>query len=199
MSAMASQITSLTIVYSTVYSGTDKRIHQSSASLAFVRGIHRWPVNSPHKGQWRGKCFHLMTSSCRIALGAPIHMHDVESLLNKQMHWEVAVPFACKSFAVICWLLTPIELHSQSLKAACLTSVAIFSRFILTRTHQIWIDSTKNYWNTFDTRTFVWQCIVYESEFELPKDTRFQPSRTNSVVSISTVFWIKFAAPHCIW
>ena len=28
---------------------------------AFVRGIHRWPVNSPTKGQWRGKCFHLMT------------------------------------------------------------------------------------------------------------------------------------------
>ena len=49
MGAMASQITSLTIVYSTVYSGTDERKHQSSASLAFVRGIHRWPVNSPHK------------------------------------------------------------------------------------------------------------------------------------------------------
>ena len=44
---MASQITSLTIVYSTVYSGADHRKHQSSASLAFVRGIHRWPVNSP--------------------------------------------------------------------------------------------------------------------------------------------------------
>ena len=50
MGAMASQITSLTIVYSTVYSGIDQRKHQSSASLAFVRGIHRWPVNSPHKG-----------------------------------------------------------------------------------------------------------------------------------------------------
>ena len=50
MSAMASQITSLTIVYSTVYSGADQRKHQSSASLAFMRGIHRWPVNSPHKG-----------------------------------------------------------------------------------------------------------------------------------------------------
>ena len=50
MSAMASQITSLTIVYSTAYSGADQRKHQSSASLAFVRGIHRWPVNSPHKG-----------------------------------------------------------------------------------------------------------------------------------------------------
>ena len=45
-----SQITSLRTVYSTVCSGTDQRKHQSSASLAFVRGIHRWPVNSPHKG-----------------------------------------------------------------------------------------------------------------------------------------------------
>ena len=49
MSAMASQVTSLTIVHSTTYSGADQREHQSSASLAFVRGIHRWPVNSPHK------------------------------------------------------------------------------------------------------------------------------------------------------
>ena len=49
MGAMASQITRLTIVYSTVYSGADKRKHQSSASLAFVGVIHRGPVNSPHK------------------------------------------------------------------------------------------------------------------------------------------------------
>ena len=62
MSVMAYQITSHMIVYSTVYSGSDER--KSSASLAFVWGIHRWLVNSPHKGQWRGKCFYLMTSSC---------------------------------------------------------------------------------------------------------------------------------------
>ena len=49
MGAMASQITSLAIVYSTFYSGADQRKHQSSASLAFVRGIHRWSGNSPHK------------------------------------------------------------------------------------------------------------------------------------------------------
>ena len=49
MGAMASQITSLAIVYSTVYSNADERKHQSYASMAFVRGIHRWPVNSPHK------------------------------------------------------------------------------------------------------------------------------------------------------
>ena len=50
MSAIASQITRLTIVYSTAYSGPDQRKYQSSASLDFVRGIHRRPVNSPHKG-----------------------------------------------------------------------------------------------------------------------------------------------------
>ena len=49
MNAMASQITCVSIVCSTVCSGTDQRKHQSSASLAFVRGIHRWPVNSLHK------------------------------------------------------------------------------------------------------------------------------------------------------
>ena len=57
MSAMASQITNLTIVCSTVYSGADQRKHQSSASLAFVRGIHRWPVNSPHKRPVTRKMF----------------------------------------------------------------------------------------------------------------------------------------------
>ena len=57
MSAMASQFTSLTIVYSTVYLGADQRKHQSSAPLAFVRKIHRWPVNSPHKGPVTRKMF----------------------------------------------------------------------------------------------------------------------------------------------
>ena len=47
--AMSSQITSLTIVYSTGYSGADQWKHQSSASLVFRRRIHRWPVNSPYK------------------------------------------------------------------------------------------------------------------------------------------------------
>ena len=54
MSLMAYQITSLTIVYSTVYSGAD---HQSSASLAFVCGIHRGPVNFPHKWPVTRKMF----------------------------------------------------------------------------------------------------------------------------------------------
>ena len=57
MSAIASQITSLTIVYSAVYSGADQRKHQSSVSLTFVRGIHRSPVISPHKGPVTRKMF----------------------------------------------------------------------------------------------------------------------------------------------
>ena len=51
MGAIAPQITSLTIVYSTLYSGADQRKHQSSVSLAFVCGIQWWPVNPPHKDQ----------------------------------------------------------------------------------------------------------------------------------------------------
>ena len=57
MSAMASQITSSFIVCSTVCSGADQRKHQSSVPLAFVKGIHRWPVDSPHKGPVTRKMF----------------------------------------------------------------------------------------------------------------------------------------------
>ena len=64
MGAMASQITSLTILYST---GTEQIKHQSSSSLTFFGEFTggRW---IPHtNGQWRGKCFHLITSSCSLS------------------------------------------------------------------------------------------------------------------------------------
>ena len=57
MGTIASQITTPMIVYSTIYSDADQRKHQSSASLAFVRGIHRGPVNSPHKWPVTRKMF----------------------------------------------------------------------------------------------------------------------------------------------
>ena len=57
MSAMASKITGVSIAYSTVCSCTDQAKHQSSAPVAFVRGIHRWPVNSPHKWSVTRKMF----------------------------------------------------------------------------------------------------------------------------------------------
>ena len=57
MCAMAFQITSLMVVYSTVYSDADQRKRQSSASLAFVWGIRRWSVNSPRKWPVTRKMF----------------------------------------------------------------------------------------------------------------------------------------------
>ena len=57
MGTVASQITSITIVCATIYSDADQRKHQSSASLAFVRGIQRSPVNSTHKGPATRKMF----------------------------------------------------------------------------------------------------------------------------------------------
>ena len=76
MITMTSQITSLTVVYSTIYSDADQRKHQSSASLAFVWGIRRDRWIPRTKGQLRGKCFHLMTSSCTETDCHPNHMHD---------------------------------------------------------------------------------------------------------------------------
>ena len=57
MTMLASQITSLTVVYSIVYSGVNQRKPQSSASLAFVREIYRGPVNFPHKWPVTRKMF----------------------------------------------------------------------------------------------------------------------------------------------
>ena len=57
MSTIASQITSVSVVCLAVCSGADQRKHQSFALLAFVKGIHRSPVKSPHKGPVTRKMF----------------------------------------------------------------------------------------------------------------------------------------------
>ena len=100
MDAMASRITSLIIVYSTVYSVADQRKHQSSASLAFVRGIHRWPVNSPHKGPVTRERFHLMTS--------PYHGNPM-GLWHDDMT-STRFPYYCPFVRVIYWW-SVISLH----------------------------------------------------------------------------------------
>ena len=91
MGAIASQITSLTIVYSTVYSGADQSRHQSSASLAFVWGIHRGPVNSPHKWPVTRKMFPfddvIMRHMCyHDEYGQPVG-HEISQALG-QVTWD---------------------------------------------------------------------------------------------------------------
>ena len=71
MGTIASEITSLTIVYSTVYSVADQSKPQSSSSLAFMQGIHRRPVNYPHKRPVTWKMFPF---------------HDVIMLANKRAY-----------------------------------------------------------------------------------------------------------------
>ena len=71
MTMLASQITSLTVVYSIVYSGVNQRKHQSSASLAFVREIHRGPVNFPHKWPVTRKMF------------------PFDDVIMEQVHWRI--------------------------------------------------------------------------------------------------------------
>ena len=74
MVAMAPQITGLTIVYSTVHSGADQRNHQSSASMAFVRGNHRSPVNSPRKWPVTRKMFPFygVIMVCKLGSTIPV-------------------------------------------------------------------------------------------------------------------------------
>ena len=72
MTAMTSQITNLTTVYLIFYSGADQGKHQSSASLAIVRGNHRWPVNSPHKGPVTRKMFPFDNVIINVRIVYPI-------------------------------------------------------------------------------------------------------------------------------
>ena len=94
MSTMASQITSLRVVYSKFYSGADERKHQSFASLAFVMGIHRWPVNSPHN--W------------------PVTRKHVSIWLSLHEIWSSYIlpgndEFKCTALMYISWMKDPSE------------------------------------------------------------------------------------------
>ena len=89
--AIASQITSFTIVYSIVYTGAEQRKHQSSASLAFVWEFTggRWIPST--NGQLRGKCFHLMTSLCTGVLKELSESPIRTALLTENLvplHWR---------------------------------------------------------------------------------------------------------------
>ena len=75
MGAMASQITGVSIVYSAVCSRADQRKHQSSASLAFVRRIYQWLVDSPHKGS--------VTRMWYVYSHLFPHIFDVQKTINR--------------------------------------------------------------------------------------------------------------------
>ena len=54
----------------------------------FVRGIHRPPVNSPHKGQWRGA---LMFSLIYVWINGWVNNHEAGDLRRYLVHYDVTV------------------------------------------------------------------------------------------------------------
>ena len=100
-------ITSLTVVYSTVCSDADQRKHQSSASLAFAWGFHRdrWILRT--KAKLRGKCFHLMTSSCGHFMNTyfiSVQLQIFVILVNIILyHRRLLAPGGCHSLAALEW------------------------------------------------------------------------------------------------
>ena len=96
MSTMTFQITGISIVCSTVCSGADQRKHQSSASLAIVRGIHRWSVNSPHKGPVTRKMFPFDDVIMALSITLLVPVISVHQVHNRMLE-ERAPPATVRS------------------------------------------------------------------------------------------------------
>ena len=114
MDTMVSQIPVVSIVCSTVCSGADQRKYQSSTSLALVRGIHRWPMDSSHKGPVTRKMFpfYAMRSILRdIYIYIPM-FHNIASLTRRQSyncsqcHWNKLNQIQVQVF------IFPTEIHN---------------------------------------------------------------------------------------
>ena len=117
MGRIASQITSLTIVYSIVYSGVYQRKHQSPASLVFVRGIHRRPVNSPHKWPVTRKKFPFGdVIMVKFSHGFCPHAHFCtyhDQELRSVYHFAYTECSSCQMYELFIWLKLMSDLSSS--------------------------------------------------------------------------------------
>ena len=138
MGAIASQITGLTIVFPIVYSDADQRKHQSPASLAIVRGIHRGPVNSPHKWPVTRKMFPFDYVIMQYT--------TTEYLLINHKHWRAAILASSLELSMI-YLVNDRECDDISLRLGaninhtytCIYTVHLHS------VHTLYSSGTTNY------------------------------------------------------
>ena len=137
----------------------------------FVRGIRRWPVNSPHEESVTAKCFHLMTSSCSSLVLSPVdHLQNRILKSYHSCHFNSFLPsavcmrrwtrpalapsyFLNQSWVIVNWTLMLILPHSGA-NCPCpgvgvtkpILSVPLFSEFFsIFETHvRYWISCL--YW-----------------------------------------------------
>ena len=121
MSPTACQITSVNIVYSIVYSGTDQRKHQSPASLAFVRVIHRRPVNSPHKWPVTRKMFPfddaIMNRDNPSSIRRKLNCGKLLPVNSSFLNWRIIRKFCSvqqRMIAVLCATISERVKYRQS-------------------------------------------------------------------------------------
>ena len=151
MSVMASHITGVSIVYSNVCSGANQRKHQSSASLVFVRRIHRWPVYSLHKGRVTRKIFPIddviMETRTRLcckvittAAGSPLHntvkrqsQHAwiITSITKYGMKWLIFARTNFWTYSRVAGERRPLDAHMTSHNTPAWIQARIYVRISL--------------------------------------------------------------------
>ena len=133
MSVIVSHISDISTAYSTVCSGSHKEKHQSSASLASVRGIHRWPVDSPRKGPVTRKKF-LFYDIISHYLLQKSHLLSLINCKIAKTYWKHSDSCSCK---ITEWNLVPISAyiakHDNFIDRCVSTSLVVV--------HCIWVES----------------------------------------------------------
>ena len=190
MTTMAYQITSLTVVYSTVCSDADQRKHQSSASLAFVWGIHRDRWIPRTRGKLSGKCFRLMTSSCPCLQKILPH-EDVMTwtLFPHHWPWMESGGFLSKdnsNFHVLLKLLHKLSNKQSNYLTPIWDTIAIRWRHCDNfRENSPWYKDTTLYNTHFIVS--IW------SSFRSPTCYRLHRNPVRSIFNFHCLFW-----PPCV-
>ena len=165
MSVMASQVTGVPIVCPTVCSGGDQRKHQSSASLACLRGIHRWPVDSPHKGPITRKMFpfdDFIMIPDHINVSSQCYGKNCMSVLPRLLVF-------CAKNTFIRWLHDDLEILS-TLFALCEGNPAVTGGLLSQRVNNV--DVWKADQQTFDVPviwdviTLMWRSVMSRSKWQ---------------------------------
>ena len=161
MSTVASQISSLTIIYSTVHSGADQRKHQSSASLAFVRGIHRSPVNSPHKWPVTQKMF---------PFDDVIMCLSHTNLLHTCLGWRFSKCgyHTLRDVPIIMAFCGSVTLVKNTFKTSLSSDYFNLNRFIACNYLTLWTKSVLKYWiNIVVNMWYIWNIVFFQFRFRL--------------------------------